>query len=181
MATREGQLLKSVTQIQWFIVHSVFSKYPAQILWNERTVDLSFCQCKQPWSRVKCCAQSNFNFYPYECSFLIITERGELVSDLAPKMAKPPRWHVIKSENKYKMITQLHWHVFASVLFFLTAQGSVLTNHEPEKNIVFVMFDNVLPQLPSALYLDSTEVARKSRYIIFIQFVEQSAESFFSL
>lgn len=52
MATREGQLLKSVSQIQWFIVHSVFSKYPAQILWNERTVDLSFGQCKQPWSRV---------------------------------------------------------------------------------------------------------------------------------
>ena len=46
--------------------------------------------------------------------------------------------------------------------FFLTAQGSVLTNHEPEKNIVFVMFDNILPQLLFALYRDSTEVARKA-------------------
>lgn len=44
-----------------------------------------------------------------------------------------------------------------------------------------VMFDNILPQLPLALYRDSTEVARKNHYIIFIQFVEQSAESFFSL
>ena len=43
------------------------------------------------------------------------------------------------------------------------------------------MFDNILPQLPLALYRDSTEVARKNHYIIFIQFVEQSAESFFSL
>lgn len=43
------------------------------------------------------------------------------------------------------------------------------------------MFDNILPQLPLALYQDSTKVARKNHYIIFIQFVEQSAESFFSL
>ena len=134
MATRESQLLKiSHAGSMIYCSFSIFSVSCPNFVKKKGTVDLSFCQCKQPWSRVKCCAQSNFNFYPYECSFLIITERGELVSDLAPKMAKPPRWHVIKSDNKYKMITQLHWHVFASVLFFLTAQGSVLTNHEPEK------------------------------------------------
>ena len=78
--------------------------------WSSRQTALKPC-----W----CCAQSDCNFYPYECSFLIITERGGLVSDLAQKMAKPLRWHVIKSANKYRMITHLHWHVFSSVLFFL--------------------------------------------------------------
>lgn len=43
------------------------------------------------------------------------------------------------------------------------------------------MFDNILPQLPFALYRDSTEVARKGHYFLFIQFVEQSARIFFSL
>lgn len=46
--------------------------------------------------------------------------------------------------------------------FFLLLKVQFWQIMNRKKNIVFVLFENILPQLPFALYRDWTEVARKS-------------------